>query len=93
MAELSGQGRTTYATTTHVSQLKSWKLLDADQDEEADQDGDVDNDEACQSVRAHDINKAVSTQPVSQPANDVDHGTIPGSRLRKPPNYLRDYYC
>lgn len=93
VAELSGQGRTTYATTTHVSQLKSWKLLDADQDEEADQDGDVDNDEACQSVRAHDINKAVSTQPVSQPANDVDHGTIPGSRLRKPPNYLRDYYC
>jgi len=48
VAELSGQGRTTYATTAHVSQLKSWKSLDTDQD------GDADNEEASQSDHSHD---------------------------------------
>lgn len=45
VAEVVGDGREVYATTAHVSQLKSWKILrEADEEENNDQpdsDGDV----------------------------------------------------
>lgn len=104
VAEIAPEGQSTYATTAHISQLKSWKVMD--QEDDMDETGAVDSvggtstsnkkikekpvtDVQVEATHNDITNEAISPEPV--PPTTKDLGDVRGQRVRKTPRYLKDY--
>jgi len=78
VAEIATDGHETYATTAHVSQLKSWKVLKEDDD-----DGDKDDVIPEANNGEGRAEQSTSTLPVTKPRCSA--------RTHRQPRYLDDY--
>ncbi|CAI6364870.1 unnamed protein product [Macrosiphum euphorbiae] len=95
VAEVTPEGQTSYATTAHISQLKSWKILD--QEDETDElsvpdsfEGTPTGDgEAGERPTIDDQEGSKIPEPIT-PATE-NPVVVRGQRERKAPGYLRDY--
>jgi hypothetical protein len=77
VVELAGDGHEVYATTAHVSQLKSWKVL---------QDPGDDGDEDLE------LGEQEGQEPNTvKPNQEKDAAPRRNRRNRRPPKYLDDY--
>jgi len=104
VAEVASDGREVYATTTHTTQLKSWKIMQhADSEDEVegeDQDGDV-RHEVERQDRDGDVRHEVEGEDrdgdVRREVEGEDRGAegnptnTRSSRIRRPPAYLSDF--
>jgi len=91
VAELDTDGREIYATTTHVSQLKSWSVLRAgnnDSDEEGSETEDGGKDQLREDDN-HEEGRAELT--VSTQSSRDDTGQKRVTRARRAPKYLDDF--
>jgi len=81
VAELGTDGREIYATTAHVSQLKSWKILREDDGEDLSETESEDGAAVNETVRAvrHEVED-----------EDGDSTSRP-TRTKRPPAHLSDY--
>lgn len=87
VAEVASDGREVYATTAHVSQMKSWKVFREDED-------DVPSEAETEDADPPDDENAVQ-EPVRAVRHEVDEEDVVTTarpvRTRKPPARLLDY--
>lgn len=87
VAELGTDGHETFATTAHVSQLKSWRILREDDDEVSPEDGD--DDESLSDDEVQSDTKGMVTE--MQPTFDAEPAQRQSTRKRQVPAYLGEY--
>lgn len=87
VAEISMDGHETYATTAHVSQLKSWKVLKDDYDDPSDDDEKDEHDVIPEADNGE--GRAEQSTVTLQGQNET--GRRYSARTRKMPRHLDDY--
>jgi len=87
VAELGTDGRETFATTAHVSQLKSWRILREDDDEVPPEDGNADESLTDDEVQSDTTGMAAKMQPTV----DAEPVQRQSTRKRQVPAHLGEY--
>ncbi|XP_016659709.1 uncharacterized protein LOC107883687 [Acyrthosiphon pisum] len=87
VAEVATDGREVYATTAHVSQLKSWKIFPEDED---DVPSEVDTEDPVQTEDENAVQEPVRAVRDEVEEEDIVTTTRP-VRTRRPPAHLSDY--
>jgi hypothetical protein len=96
VAEIVPEGQSTYATKAHISQLKSWKVLNEDptkvsSDSDSDEDTTWGHQSTAKDGESWDNDNGTTEELREVTPNASTTEPVRVKRVRKAPEYLRDF--